>query len=93
MFKFTNSGQFKEPSETFVTYCNISCWGRKIFFLQNYGTAFSPLSILSLCFQYRVACLCHQFLPELSCSQCETLHRCNRHIGDVHKIFCLQKFC
>ena len=34
--------------------------------------------------QYRVASLCNQLLPEFSSNQFETLHRCYKHIEDVH---------
>ena len=41
--------------------------------------------------QYGVARLCIQFLPEFSSNQFETLHRCYKHIEDVHVTFCRRK--
>ena len=37
--------------------------------------------------QYWVASLCNQLLPEFSSNQFETLHRCYKHIEDVHVTF------
>ena len=37
--------------------------------------------------QYGVASLCNQLLPEFSSNQFETLHRCYKHIEDVHVTF------
>ena len=34
--------------------------------------------------QYWVASLCNQPLPEFSSNKFETLHRCYKHIEDVH---------
>ena len=36
--------------------------------------------------QYWVASLCNQLLPEFSMDHCETLHRCYKHIEDVHVV-------
>ena len=41
--------------------------------------------------QYRVASLCYQLLPEFSSNQFETVHRCYKHIEDVHVTFCRRK--
>ena len=38
--------------------------------------------------QYGVASLCNQLLSEFSGNQFETLHRCYKHIDDVHVTFC-----
>ena len=38
-----------------------------------------------------VASLCNQFLPEFSRNQFETLHRCYKHIEDVHVTFSRQE--
>ena len=38
--------------------------------------------------QYGVASLCNQLLSEYSGNQFETLHRCYKHIEDVHVTFC-----
>ena len=35
--------------------------------------------------------LCNQLLPEFSSNQFETLHRCYKHIEDVHVTFCRRK--
>ena len=40
--------------------------------------------------QYWVASLCNQPLPEFSRNQFETLHRCYKHIEDVHAILLTQ---
>ena len=42
--------------------------------------------------QYGVASLCNQLLSEYSGNQFETLHRCYKHIEDVHVTFCTQKY-
>ena len=41
--------------------------------------------------QYGVASLCNQLLPEFSSNQFETLHRCYKHIKDVHVTFSRQE--
>ena len=41
--------------------------------------------------QYWVASLCNQLLPEFSSNQFETLHRCYKHIEDVHVTFSRQE--
>ena len=38
-------------------------------------------------FNILVASLCNQLLPEFSSNQFETLHRCYKHIEDVHVTF------
>ena len=38
-----------------------------------------------------MASLCNQFLPEFSSNQFETLHRCYKHIEDVHVTFSRQE--
>ena len=40
---------------------------------------------------YGVASLCIQTLPEFSSNQFETLHRCHKHIEDVHVTLCRQE--
>ena len=40
--------------------------------------------------QYWVASLCNHLLPEFSSNQFETMHRCYKHIEDVHVTFCKQ---
>ena len=37
--------------------------------------------------QYKVASLCNQLLPGFSSNEFETLHRCYKHIEDVHVTF------
>ena len=54
-------------------------------FLQNYGIL--DLDNFQVRLQYWVASLCNQLLPEFSSNQFETLHRCFKHIEDVHVIF------
>ena len=51
-------------------------------FWQNYGIL--DLDNFQVRLQYGVASLCNQFLPEFSSNQIETLHRCYKHIEDVH---------
>ena len=41
--------------------------------------------------QYGVASLCNQLLPEFSSNQFETLHRCYKHIENVHVTFSRQE--
>ena len=41
--------------------------------------------------QYWVASLCNQHLPEYSSNQFETVHRCYKHIEDVHVTFTRQE--
>ena len=41
--------------------------------------------------QYGVASLCNQLLPEFSSNQFEILHRCYKHIEDVHVTFSRQE--
>ena len=41
--------------------------------------------------QYWVESLCNQLLPEFSSKQFETLHRCCKHIEDVHVTFIRQE--
>ena len=41
--------------------------------------------------QYWAASLCNQLLPEFSSNQIETLHRCYKHIEDVHVTFSRQE--
>ena len=41
--------------------------------------------------QYGVASLCNQLLPEFSSNQSETLHRCYKHIENMHVVFSRQK--
>ena len=40
---------------------------------------------------YWVASLCNRHLPEFSSNQFETLHRCYKHIEDVHVTFSRQE--
>ena len=59
-------------------------------------TAFWTQTILDLDnfqvrLQYWVASLCNQLLPEISSNQFETLHRCFKHIEDVHVSFSRQE--
>ena len=51
-------------------------------FWQNYGI--SDLDNFQVRLQYGVAILCNQLLPEFSSNQFEALHRCNKHIENVH---------
>ena len=51
-------------------------------FLQNYDIL--DLDNFEVRHQYGVASLCNQLLPEFSSNQFETLHRCYKHIEDVH---------
>ena len=54
-------------------------------FWQNYGIL--DLDNFQVRLQYLVASLCNQLLPEFSSNQFETLHRCYKHIEDVHVTF------
>ena len=58
-------------------------------FWQNCGIL--DLDNFQVRFQYWVASLCHQLLPEFSSNQFETLHRCYNHIEDVHVTFSKQE--
>ena len=54
-------------------------------FWQNYGIL--DLENFQVRLQYGVASWCNQLLPEFSSYQFETLHRCYKHIEDVHVTF------
>ena len=54
-------------------------------FWQNY--CILDLDNFHIWLQYWVASFCNQFLPEYSSNQFETLHRCYKHIEDVHVTF------
>ena len=51
-------------------------------FWQNYGNL--DLDNFQVRLQYWLASLCNQLLTEFSSNQFETLHRCYKHIEDVH---------
>ena len=63
----------------------------------NYGQNYGILDLdnfqvrLQVRLQYWVASLCNQLLPEFSSNQFETLHRCYKHIEDVHVTFSRQE--
>ena len=63
--------------------------GKKIIFVQSYGIL--DLDNFQVRLQYWVASLCNQLLPEFSSNQFETLHRCYKHIEDVHVTFSRQE--
>ena len=46
---------------------------------------------LQIRLQYWVASLCNQLLPEFSSNQFKTVHRCYKHIEDVHVTFSRQE--
>ena len=56
-------------------------------------TAFSTfiLDNFEVGLQHRVASLCNPLLPGFSSNQFETLHRCYKHIEDVHVTFSKQE--
>ena len=58
-------------------------------FWQNYSIL--NLDNFQVRLQYGVASLCNQLLLEFSSSQFETLHRCYKHIEDVHVTFSRQE--
>ena len=58
-------------------------------FGQNYGIL--DLDNFQVRLQYGVASLCNQLLPECSSNQFETMHRCYKHIEDVHVTFSRQE--
>ena len=58
-------------------------------FCQNYSIL--DLDSFQVMLQYGVASLCNQLLSEFSSNQFETLHRCNKHIEDVHVTFSRQE--
>ena len=58
-------------------------------FWQNYGIL--DLDNFQVRLQYWVTSLCNQLLPAFSSNQFETLHRCYKHIEDVHVTFCRQE--
>ena len=82
-----SSNQF----ETFHRCCkhiedvHVTFSGQENNFWQNYGIL--ELDNFQVRFQYWVASLCNQLLPEFSSSQFETFHRCYKHIEDVHVTF------
>ena len=53
-------------------------------------TAFLDLDNFQVRLQYWIASLCNQLLPEFSSNQFETLHRCYKHVQDVHVSLCNQ---
>ena len=55
-------------------------------FWQNYGNF--NLDNFQVRLQCGVASLCNQLLPEVSSNQFETLHRCYKHIEDMHVTSC-----
>ena len=40
---------------------------------------------------HRVASLCNQLFPDFLSKQFEKLHRCHKHIEDVHETFCREE--
>ena len=66
-----------------VTFCR-----PKTNFLQNYGIF--HLYNFEVSLQHSVASLCNQLLPGFSSNQFETLHRCYKHVEDVHVTFSKQ---
>ena len=62
-------------------------------FCQNYGILdLDNFQVrLQVRLQYWVASLCNQLLPEFSSNQFKTMHRCYKHIEDVHVTFSRQK--
>ena len=58
-------------------------------FWQNYGIL--DLDNFQVRLQYWGASLCYQLLPEFSSNQFESLHRCYKHIEDVHVTFSRQE--
>ena len=81
--------------ETMHTCCgyieavHVNICRRKNNFLQNYSIL--DLDNFQVRLQYGVASLCNQLLPEFSSNQFETLHRCYKHIEDVHMTFSRQE--
>ena len=63
--------------------------GKKIIF--DKITTFLDLDNFQVRYQYWVASLCNQLLPEFSSNQFETFHRCYKHIEDVHVTFSRQE--
>ena len=55
-------------------------------FRQNFGIFY--LDNFQLMLQYGVLTLCNQLLPEVSSNKLQTLHRCYKHIEDMHLTFC-----
>ena len=58
-------------------------------FWLNYGIL--DLDDFQVRLQHGVTSLCNQLLPDFSSNQFETLHRCYKHIEDVHVTFSRQK--
>ena len=50
---------------------------------------FTPdhLSVSASIMTNRIESFCNQLLPDFSSNQCETSHKCYRHIEDVHVTF------
>ena len=57
-------------------------------FWQNYGIL--DFDNFQVRLQYGVESLCNQLLPDFSSNQFGTLHRCYKHIENVHVIFSRQ---
>ena len=75
---------YKCIEDVHVTFCR----GKNNFW-QSYGIF--DLDKFKVSLQHRVASLCNQLLPGVSSNQFETLHKCYKHIEDVHVTFCRQK--
>ena len=75
---------YKHIEDVYVNFCR---WKNN--FWQNYGIF--NLDKFKVSLQHRVASLCNQLLPGFSSNQFETLHRCYKHIEDVHVTFCRQE--
>ena len=69
----------------YIEDVHVNFCGQKNDFWQNYSIL--DLDDFQVRLQYWVSCLCDQLLPGFACNQFETLHRCYKHIEDMHMIF------
>ena len=75
---------YKHIEDAHVTFSR-----QENYFSHNYGIL--DLDNFQIRLQYWVASLCNQLLLEYSNNQFETLHRCYKHIEDVHVTFSRQE--
>ena len=72
-----------------IEYVHVTFSRQENNFWQNYGVL--DLDNFQVRLQYWVANLCNQLFPEFSSNQFQTLHRCYKHIEDVHVTFSRQE--
>ena len=88
----TCCGYIEDVHVNFCRRKNNVCQNYCILDLDNFQVRASILGCkFQVRLQYGVASLCNEFLPEFSRIQFETLHRCYKHIEDVHVTFSRQE--